>query len=106
MAKYAANTPDCVNGGAASREKAKTIISSWVAANPWKELLQPGDFVSIYNGNDDCTGGHAQSFLGWKDKAAGKAYTLNGQAGRFPKIWVTCLDISCGTIITQIKRPR
>jgi|GEM_PF-2675363 len=46
----------------------------------WTSELLPGDYVNIYNGNTDLTGGHAQLFLGWgADKM--HAHVIQGGGG-------------------------
>ena len=42
------------------------------------DLLKPGDFMTVYSGNDDCAGNHAVLFTGWSGNFANGIQASNG----------------------------
>jgi len=85
----------------------------------WTNLLQPGDYINIYNGNTDLTGGHAQLFLGWgKDRKHAHVIQGGGGCGKdgitgktdcgVTRYGYPCYTSGCGNAfmpITSIYRP-
>ena len=85
----------------------------------WTNLLQPGDYINIYNGNTDLTGGHAQLFLGWgKDRKHAHVIQGGGGCGKdgitgkkdcgVTRYGYPCYTSGCGNSfmpITSIYRP-
>jgi len=85
----------------------------------WTSLLQPGDYINIYNGNTDLTGGHAQLFLGWgKDRKHAHVIQGGGGCGKdgvtgkqncgVTRYGYPCYTSGCGNSfmpITSIYRP-
>ncbi|HTK60619.1 MAG TPA: pilin [Candidatus Baltobacteraceae bacterium] len=85
----------------------------------WTNELRPGDYINIYNGNTDLTGGHAQLFLGWgKDKKHAHVIQGGGGCGKdgvtgkkdcgVTRYGYPCYTSGCGAYfmpITSIYRP-
>ncbi len=72
------------------------------------DSLQPGDYFSIFNGNDSCPGGHAVIFLNWENRERGIANTVWGGWGQNVVQSHYCLKTACGNFqpIYKIKRTR
>jgi len=96
------------------QEEAKS--NSKLAGYPdsWAETLRPGDYINIYNGNTDLTGGHAIMFLGWA-KDGITAYTIEGGGGKRPGydgVWKVglagfnkeCLKAACGARVMPMTK--
>lgn len=59
----------------------------------WANDLEIGDSFVIFNANSDPPGNHTAIFLGWASE--GKAYTINGAAGRVPWEHTWCIKSTC-----------
>ncbi|MBP7005597.1 hypothetical protein KBB27_00525 [Patescibacteria group bacterium] len=66
-------------GRVAAVAQVRTLVRS-ERQNEMVNMLQPGDWVWIYNGNDSSSGMHSAMFIRWND--SGTARMLNGTWGR------------------------
>ncbi len=71
------------------------------------DLLQPGDWVKTYNGNNSCGGGHSWIFMGWESPGSSWARLVDGAWPRLAGRGRTCLRTRCRNFspIYKINRP-
>lgn len=107
-------TPCAKSASEARMEYVKLVQAAGIKGYPdsWADSLRPGDYVNIYNGNTDLTGGHAILFMGWaKDGkhaivvqgGGGCAKNASGQTEcRVARPGLVCLKSACGGLIMPI----
>ncbi len=92
---------DCVSGNFAATAKVGKDLLEYAKTQPkmagwpdsWVKDLKRGDWVIMYNGNDDKTGGHSAMFVAWADKD--HMISLNGDARNGVRYGTQCITSGC-----------
>jgi hypothetical protein len=100
--------PDCVRSAGEAQKKVADIFKAESAAgripagwpDEWLTSLEPGDYVVIYTGNEDLSGRHAVTFLGWTSD--GWMQTVSGNAGKDTAVTAYCVRSSCSTMVPTV----
>lgn len=90
-------TPCAKTDTDARKEFVKIVQDAGIKGYPdeWAKSLKAGDYVNIYNGNTDLTGGHAILFMGWANDK--EAYVVQGGGG--------CVRNAAGQLECKVARP-
>lgn len=96
--------PGCTDNPEEARERMRGVVRAEQDARA--NMLQPGDWLWVYNANPSCGGNHSAIFMGWEGpyaKVVQGMWGSNVWAGRI------CLRTNCPggrfSPITRIKRP-
>ncbi len=96
--------PECNMG----RQRATVFaqLKSAISGYPdnWFDDLAAGDSIVVFNANRlDTNGNHTQVFVGWLDRARGRARVLQGSPGTPVRWGNVCLSERCGAPFPLIK---
>lgn len=94
--------------------KYKERMAGW--PDQWLDNVEVGDYLVLFNANNDPTGGHAAIFVGWWEKDKRYAQVIEGGGGPYPKhpeykktrVGRICLRSACKNhqrLIIQIRSP-